>query len=82
MVLNVLTSNAMEVVYLGGGYHPNSWQFAVEAAYRLKFCHLVDFGLDVLTKYEKLSNNTFDGLDDFAITCLLLTQTIGIKLHG
>ena len=63
--LNVLTSNAMEVVYLGGGYHPNSWQFAVEAAYRLKYCNLIDFSFDVLTKYEKLSNNTFDGLDDF-----------------
>lgn len=63
--LNALTGNALEVVYLGGGHHPNAWQFAVEAVYRLKFCHLVDFGLDVLTKYENLSNNTFDGLDDF-----------------
>lgn len=63
--LTSLTGNALEVVYLGGGHHPNAWQFAVEAAYRLKFCDLVDFNFDVLTKNESLPDNTFDGLDDF-----------------
>ena len=63
--LNALTSSTMEVVYLSGDHHPNSWQFAVEATYRLKFCDLVDFSFDVLTRNRQLPDNTFDGLDDF-----------------
>ena len=65
MVLLVLTSDSMGTVYLTSGYHPNAWQFAVEAAYRLKYCNLIDFSFDVLTKDESLPDNTFDGLDDF-----------------
>ncbi|MFC0821368.1 hypothetical protein [Moraxella marmotae] len=63
--LTVLINDELSATYLSGGDHPNTWQFSVEAVYRLKLCDLVDFDFDVLTKSDKSPDTTYDGLDDF-----------------